>query len=228
MHPIVLLPGMNCTADLWSDCALGETLTPTLDQETIDAQIDALLAELPERFVLAGLSLGAIVAMALALRAPERVTGLILASTNAKAPTPVQQDGWRKWLRRLDAGDTARELQRGILPLLLSEDARLGRPDLVERALRMGDDTRAAQLRAQLRMQSTRTDLLPRLSRLSMPTLIISGREDALCPPTFHTEIAHEIACTRLVSVDAGHLVPFERPREFSELVGTWRERQRI
>ena len=228
MHPIVLLAGMNCSADLWSDCELGETLTPSLEHETIDGQVDALLAELPDRFVLAGLSLGAIVAMALALRAPERVTGLVLSSTNSKAPTRAQQDGWQEWLRRLDAGDTARDLQRGILPLLLSEDVRLRRPDLVERTLRMGDETSAAHLRAQLRMQSNRTDQLPRLSQLPMPTLVISGREDALCPPTFHAEIAHEIACTRLVSVDAGHLVPLERPREFSDLVGTWRERQRI
>lgn len=228
MHPIVLLPGMNCSADLWSDCDLGESLTPSLVHETIDAQVDALLADLPDRFVLAGLSLGAIVAMSLALRAPERVIGLCLASTNAKAPTPAQQDGWREWLRRLDAGENPRDLQRGILPLLLSEEVRLGRPDLVERTLRMGDDTSEVQLRAQLRMQSSRTDLLPRLSRLRMPTLLVSGREDALCPPTFHAEIAHEIACTRLVSVDAGHLLPLERPQEFSDLVGTWRERQRI
>ena len=87
--PLVLLPGMNCTADLWTGCGVDDALTPVLDEQSIDTQVDRLLAELPPLFVLGGLSLGAIVAMALVARAPERVARLCLASTNAKAPTPA-------------------------------------------------------------------------------------------------------------------------------------------
>ena len=61
MTPLVLLAGMNCTADLWTGCGLDDALTPKLTRSSIQAQIDALLAELPWRFVIGGLSLGAIV-----------------------------------------------------------------------------------------------------------------------------------------------------------------------
>ena len=71
--PLVLLPGMNCTADLWAGCGVDDALTPVLAEQSIDTQVDRLLAELPPLFVLGGLSLGAIVAMALVVRAPERV-----------------------------------------------------------------------------------------------------------------------------------------------------------
>ncbi|HWS49426.1 MAG TPA: alpha/beta fold hydrolase [Microbacterium sp.] len=227
MLPLVLLAGMNCTHDLWADAGLDDAIRPNLDHESMDEQVAALRDELPERFVIAGLSLGGIVAMALALAAPERIAGLCLISTNAKAPTPAQLDGWRAWTERLDAGEDPRGLQRSILSSLLSPGALDERPDLAERVLAMGDATGAETLRAQLRMQSTRVDLLGRLSSLRMPTLVVSGIDDVICPPRFHTEIGAEIEGARLVSYDAGHLLPLERPQEFGRLLGAWRARLR-
>jgi pimeloyl-ACP methyl ester carboxylesterase len=232
MPPLVLLAGMNCTHDLWADAEFGSAIRPDLAEPSIGRQVDALLAEVPERVVLVGHSLGGIAAMALALAAPERVAGLCLVSTNAKAPTDAQRDGWRGWLARLDAdadaGADARELQESIIEPLLGADLVRERPDLVERTLRMGADTGETRLRAQLEMQLTREDLLSRLAELRMPTLVVSGFDDVICPPHFHTEIASEIPDSRLVSLDAGHLLPLERPVEFGALVRSWRAQQRV
>ena len=226
--PLVLLAGMNCTADVWADDGLDGAIQPLLDRPSIADQISALLTDLPDRFVLVGHSLGGIVGMALALAAPERVAGLCLVSTNAKAPTDAQRDGWRGWLTRLDAGASPRDLQQSILVPLLGEAPARDRPDLVDRVLRMGDDTGAERLRAQLRMQLTRTGLLARLPELSIPALVVSGLDDAICPPHFHTEIVSEMPDARLVSLDAGHLLPLERPREFGRLVRSWMSQQRL
>ena len=222
--PLVLLAGMNCTAELWIGCGVDDALTPVLDRPTIDEQVEQLTDTLPERFVLGGLSLGAIVAMELAVRAPERVAGLCLASTNAKAPTDAQQAGWREWTRQLDDGATAAELQRSILPALLSAEG-LARPDLVTRVVAMGEETGERMLRAQLLLQSTRHDLLARLPGVRVPALVISGTADAICPPTFHTEIAAALPGARVVAVDAGHLLPLERPDEIGALVRAFRTR---
>ncbi|WP_144875207.1 alpha/beta fold hydrolase [Microbacterium sp. 1.5R] len=228
--PLVLLAGMNCTADLWADADFDAegagAIRPTLDRPSLRAQVDALLAELPARFVLVGHSLGGIVGMALALTSPERVAGLCLVATNAKAPTSAQREGWREWMRRLDAGADARSLQHGILEPLLGEHLVAERPDLVERTLRMGADTGKELLRTQLALQLTRVDLLSRLSSLRMPTLVVSGLDDVICPPSFHTEIVAALPDARLVSLDAGHLLPLERPREFADLVRAWRSQQ--
>lgn len=226
MLPVVLLAGMNCTADLWADTGLdGDELTvicPTLDSTTLDDQVAALRKALPESFVLVGHSLGGIVAMALALDIPHRVAGLCLVSTNAKAPTSAQREGWRKWIARLDDGTSARELQASILDSLIgAESARTGN-DLVERVLRMGDETGEQRLRAQLEMQLTRADLLARIDELPTPALVVSGLDDAVCPPHFHTEIVAQLADARLVSLDAGHLLPMTRASEFGALVRSW------
>jgi pimeloyl-ACP methyl ester carboxylesterase len=225
--PLVLLPGMNCTADLWAGAGLDDAITPDLYLPDIDQQVDALLADLPDRFVLAGLSLGAIVGMALAHRAPERVAGLCVMSTNAKAPTLAQRDGWQAWIDRLDAGESARALQQSILGSLLSEHGR-AQPELVERTLTMGDDGGADLLRAQLRMQQTRTDLRPGLAALTMPMLVIGGQQDAICPPTFHAEIAAGVPHSRFASIEGGHLLTLERPDRIGALVRTWRTQNRI
>lgn len=222
MLPLVLLAGMNCTSDLWADAGLGPVIRPPLDRGDIDEQVEALCAELPDRFVLVGHSLGAIVAMALAASAPERLGGLCLVATNAKAPTAAQREGWGDWLARLDRGEGARDLQSSILPALLGADLARERPDLVERTLAMGEDTGAVLLRAQLHLQLSRRDLLGALPGVATPTLVVSGLDDVICPPHFHTEIVSHMPDARLVTLDAGHLLPLERPQAFGALLQSW------
>ncbi|MFG6493023.1 alpha/beta fold hydrolase [Microbacterium sp. P03] len=225
MQPLVLLAGMNCTADLWAGCGVDDAITPQLTARSVDAQVDLLLSELPPTFVLGGLSLGAIVAMAIIARAPERVSGLCVVSTNAKAPTALQQESWHGWLDQLDGGAAPRDLQKQIIGSLLTPAVAASRPDLVERTLRMGDETGASALRAQLQMQTTRVDLRPGLARVAAPTLVVSGADDAICPPSFHTEIAAAVPGARMVTLEGGHLLPLERPDAFGALVRSWRPR---
>lgn len=220
--PLVLLPGMNCTADLWADCGLDSPITPTLDAASIDSQVELLLDTLPLRFALAGLSLGGIIAMALVRKAPDRVTRLCLMSTNAKAPTDVQRQGWQVWRDRLAAGDTPRDLQNGILGSLLGNEATTRDQGLAKRVLRMGDDTGAERLDAQLRMQATRGDELSKLSELRMPVHVVSGDADAICPPPLLHGIAEAIPGALLRSVSAGHLLPMERPATVAGLLTSW------
>jgi pimeloyl-ACP methyl ester carboxylesterase len=227
--PVVLLAGMNCTPQLWRDVGLDHGIRPLLDRATIGDQVDELLRILPPRFTLVGHSLGGIVGMALALEAPERVAGLCLTCTNAKAPTPEQRAGWLHWMRRLDEGADALSLQQDILPALVGPEPPTGRaPEsrrrLEQRALDMARQTDSALLRAQLAMQLTRTDLLGRLATLAMPTLVVSGARDVICPPLTHAEIASRVAGAELVTLDAGHLLPAERPREFAEAFGRWQD----
>lgn len=220
--PLVLLPGMNCTADLWSGCGLDGAIVPLLNESTIDAQVETLLQTLPARFSLAGLSLGGIIAMSLCRQAPERVDRLCLLSTNSKGPSEAQREGWHAWRARLAAGASPRDLQQDILGALLSGPALERDPGLAELALRMGDDTGRDRLDAQLKMQDSRIDESAALPRLRIPVLVVSGTMDAICPPKFHEDIAASVPHARLVSLEAGHLAPMERPSEVGQLIRTW------
>jgi len=83
----------------------------------------------------------------------------------------------------------------------------------------MADETGTARLRAQLLMQGTRVDLRPALRDVTVPTLLVSGAQDALCPPEFHVEIAAQLPRARVVTIDGGHLLPLEQPEAFGALL---------
>ena len=220
--PLVLLPGMNCSARLWSGLDLGPASTPGLTEPDLVEQVERLLDELPPRFALAGLSLGGIVAMALVRTAPERVSRLCLLSTNPYGPTEQQLDGWRRERDRLASGTTAREIQRDLLPLLLTAESLRSRPDLVETTLTLADETETA-LDAQLALQATRIDERPGLSMVKCPTLVLTAREDRLCPVDRHREIAALVPGAELQILEgAAHLSPLEQPAAVAAALSTW------
>ncbi len=218
-EPLVLLPGSGCTAALWSRLSLPTTpITPVLTEPSLDAEVDRLLALLPGRFALAGLSLGAIVAMALVRRAPERVTRLCLMATNPYAPTPAQHEAWAGQRAVLASGST-RTLQESLLPVLLSP----GRDDLVPVTLGMADELGAATYSAQLCLQDTRVDERPGLAAVRCPTLVVAARDDRLCPLERHEEIARLVPGAELVVLDdCAHLAPLEQPDTLSAHLRRW------
>ena len=221
---LVLLPGLNCSPALWSALDVGPAITPILTEPTLDGQVTRLLDELPPRFDLAGLSLGGIVAMAVVRQAPQRVSRLCLMSTTSRPPTSAQYVMWARQRAALAAGATARDLQREIKAALLSPHARATEPHLAEVALAMADDIGAATLDAQLALQATRVDERPGLSRIGCPSLIIAGRDDALCSLERHREMHRLIPGSELVVLDScGHLSPLEQPAAVSASLSHWR-----
>ena len=216
---LVLLPGSGCTAALWAGVTLDvETLTPVLQEATLDGEVDRLLAVLPDRFALAGLSLGAIVAMALVRRAPERVDRLCLLSTNPYAPTPGQHEAWAAQ-REVLRTDGARALQTSLLPVLRSP----GRTDLDAEILAMADELGADTYADQCRLQDTRVDERPGLARVWCPTLVVAARDDRLCPVERHEEIARLVPGAELVVLEHGaHLSPLEQPEALSVHLNRW------
>jgi pimeloyl-ACP methyl ester carboxylesterase len=222
-EPLVLLSGSNCSARLWAGLAIGPAIIPMLDQPDLDAQVDRLLDELPARFGLAGLSLGAIVAMALIRRAPDRVARLCLMSTNPYAPTDPQRSAWRRQRDLLAGGGSARDVQQELLPVLLSPEVVAGHPEIVEQTLAMADEVGVQVLDRQLRLQATRVDERPGLVAVRCPTLVVAARDDALCRVERHVEIASLVPRADLVVIEhCAHLSPLEQPGRVSAALAGW------
>ncbi|GHD00076.1 alpha/beta fold hydrolase [Zhihengliuella salsuginis] len=228
-EPLVLLPGMSCSRRLWegvedelrSASGHSEILAEPLRGATLEECVSGLLRRLPDRFALAGLSLGGIVAMAMARTAPERISRLCLMSTNSHAPTPAQVEFWRDSSHRLAAGRTARDLQRDLLPVLLSDGART--EELDSSVLQMADEVGDRELADQLALQESRVDERAGLTRVEVPTRIIAGELDALCPVSRHEEMHELIPGSRLaVLPKRGHLTPMEDPAAVAEQIDDW------
>lgn len=222
--PLVLVPGMLCDAELWAD------VKPRLCANTIDANINAptvrgmaeqVLANTHGRFVLAGLSLGAIVGFEVLRLAPERVAGFCALSTNPGAPTMLQHQTWREMATRSVRDGFTGVVRDYILPTMFADKEPNGAQTqrFIDMATRIGPTV----FRRQLAAQCTRVDALPTLRAVTCPTLVVSAHSDQLCPTSFHREIASATAHARLAHLEgAGHLSTWDRPVEIAELINTW------
>jgi len=71
-----------------------------------------------------------------------------------------------------------------------------------------------------------RPDSTGLLAQIAVPTLVVTGADDTVVPPTESEKLARAIAGAQLsVIPHAGHLVAFEQPEEFNRLLMEWLNR---
>lgn len=227
--PLVLLGGTLCDEALWQPmlraqprlAARARIAAYTRHASAQDAARD-LLRGLPGRFAVAGFSLGGFVALALQAQAPERVAGLSLIATNARADPPANAA-----MREQALEDAAREglsayVRRALWPSYVApqrlHDAAL-QADIVSMAERAG----LATFRRQVQIARSRPDSVPRLGQVRVPALIVSGDDDVLNPADRQREMAQGIAGARWVALPAvGHFVPLEAPAVLGAALQEW------
>lgn len=226
-QPLVLVPGLLTDHALWarqtarlSDVA--DIMVADVGQDdSLGAMADRLLAEAPGRFALAGLSMGGYVAQEVMRRAPERVSRLALLDTNARADLPEQKAMRQELIDKAASGRFA-EVPPAVLPNLVHED-RVNDAGfmgiLTDMALRVGAETFIRQQQAIMARPDGRDDL----ARITVPTLVLCGREDKLTPPKVHQEMAERLPAGKLVVLDdCGHMAPMEQPVAVNAVFRYW------
>ena len=225
--PLALLPGLLCDDRLWAPqvAALADLTVPWVadftTQSSVGEMAESVLAAMPPRFALAGLSMGGYVAFEVLRRAPERVLRLALLDTRADPDTEEQTSRRRGLIELAEKGEFKGVTPR-LLPLLIHE-ARLEDQPLVAVVTAMAEAVgKAAFLRQQQAIMG-RPDFRPTLVKVSCPTLVLCGREDALTPVDKHTAMAAGIRDARLTVIeDCGHLSTLERPEAVNAALRSW------
>ena len=227
--PLVLVPGHMCDARLFAaQVAVCDDRSTSVGDLTADATIEAMaqrvLGSAPPYFALLGLSMGGIVALEMVRQMPERVARLALLDTN---PFPESADRSTQRLELIGAvaaGDLERVVTERLKPAYLAGANRENKPLLdliVSMALDLGSSVFDRQARALL----SRPDSRPVLEHVRVPTLVLCGREDALCPVSDHEMMASAIPGAILVIVEAaGHLPTLERPDAVNMAMRSWLE----
>ena len=226
-QPLALLPGLLCDTTLWRnqiEALAGKAACQVADftsQDSMATMAESVLAMMPDRFAIAGLSMGGYVAFEVLRQAPDRITRLALLDTSARPDTAEQTQRRRDLIALAQKGDFMGVTGR-LLPLFL-HPTHAADEDLAGEVMAMaGRVGREAFLRQQAAIMS-RPDSRPDLVRIDCPTLVLCGRQDALTPPAVHTEIAAGIADSRLVVIEScGHLAPMERPTEVTAALADW------
>ena len=256
-HPLILIMGAGGVMAAW-DPALVEglalagrrvtvfdnrgigTSAPLGDPEalSIASMADDVIAILDALGIgtadLLGWAMGGYVAQEVALRAPERVSALILAATDAGGPEALAADARAKdWE---PAGSTDAELARVSFPD--DEDGAAAARAWIERVasqpgatsewFRVPRETLVAQRVAEgPGWASERGGTRARLSAIAAPTLVLTGAEDAVIPPSDSAVLAEGIpGATAKTYAHTGHAFLFHQPaRVASDIVDFLRGR---
>ena len=198
----------------------GSTPTPF----TVDSAADAVAARLDAegvtgRAVVGGLSMGGYVAMAFARRHPDRLAGLILADTRAEADDEAGKKARDEMIALAKDKGTAGVVEK-MMPKLLAEATREGRPEIVDEVKRIAGRQPAAAVVHALQALRDRPDAGPGLGNVAVPTLVLVGEHDALTPLTMAEAIGARVYGSEVVTIPgAGHLSNLENPEAFNAAV---------
>lgn len=192
----------------------------SMDDQAADVleTLDALGVTGP--FILGGLSMGGYVAMALAAKAPERLSALLLLNTRCKPDSPDAAANREKLASQVESTGDVAPVVNGMLPKLFADDTRDRQPELVTQWERRMLRTPAAGVVGALRGMAIRPDRTDTLRQLDVPTLVLAGAKDVIIPLNEAEEMASVLRRGHFEIIGgAGHLAPVENPDATSSVI---------
>lgn len=226
--PLLLLPGMMCDARLYTPQIVAFShrvpihFAPLSNHDNVHDLAAEILAHAPPKFALAGLSMGGIVAMEVFAQAPERVGKLALLDTNPRAELDEVKANRQPQIDRVQRGELLPLMQSDMIPNYFrsGETPDAGIVATCEAmALACGE---AVFVRQSLALRE-RPDQQDTLKNVTVPTLILCGDGDLLCPLERHTRMQELIPHAQLeVIANAGHLTTLQQPRAVNNALEKW------
>lgn len=201
----------------------GHGRSPGLPRATVGEMADWIAAFIDsaelERAAVVGHSMGSLVALECALRHPARVSKLVLVGTSAPMPVgepfiAAARDNSPAALDMEVAWGHARDV-------LLSSSAVPG-ASLHGGSRALNSRAPPGVLHADLEACQRYAPALDAIRALRVPTLVVAGRRDQMTPMKAGKALAAEIPGAKFVTLDAGHSMMSEAPRQVLEALRTF------
>ena len=226
-YPLVFIPGMMCDSRLFQPqinefsrqyvvCA-----TPASSSNSIENISFEILRYLPTKFVLIGLSMGGILAMEIIRKVPERVMKIVLMDTNYKSETSEIKSRRLPQIQLVNEGLLEDVMCQQIKNNYLRKDKQ--NQEIFDLCLSMATGLGKEIFINQSKALATRKDYKFTLKNIKVPSLIICGEYDRLCPIKVHMEMESLIENSTLEIIpDAAHLPTLEQPAYLNKILCKW------
>ena len=226
-EPLLFIPGMMCDARLFQPQIEHFSRTHnvmvacTTEGERIEEIASTILSDAPQKFALAGLSMGGIIAMEILRRAPERVMRICLMDTNPLAETPQSAAGYEPMIVGIKSGRMMDVIRGFLKPEFLAPGPM--RPVVLTAVRDMAESLGPEVFLRQIKALQRRRDQQSVLRKAKVPALVVCGAYDGLTPVKRHEFMAELIPYAKLaVLQDAGHLPTLESADQVNALLTEW------
>ena len=228
MPATILLPGLACDAELWRDqlAALGPRHAPRVADvhmraATLPEMAALLLAEQPGELLLIGASMGGRIALEAARQAPQRVRGIALLGSTARADTDELRALRTEAVAQFESGRGDDLLEANVW--FVFHRSAWDDTALLDRYRAMLRRAGFAQLVRQNRAMMAAHDFRPLLPTIRCPVLVACGEHDGVTPPACSHEMAQAIPGAQLAWLpDCGHMLTMEQPAAVNALLTQW------
>lgn len=227
---LLLLPGLAADERMWRGVLplLPAALRPKVATAHQDVSLHRiedfaarLLAQHAGPLVLAGASMGGMIAMEAARQAPQRVAGLALLGTTARPETPDMRALREGAIALFEQGRVREVIEPNVA--LAFHPVNAAKTDLVQAYLDFVLDAGADHLVRQNRAVIHRPDARVQLPKVTCPVLVVCGAADQLTPPECSAEIAALVpGAEHHLLPDSGHMLTMEQPEEVTRLLVQW------
>jgi len=151
-----------------------------------------------------GVSMGGYITQELAIRHPDRVRSLVLATTSV-GPYLLKISILQTWAREALAGMSPMTLFQIMLPFMFN-DSCFEDPEVVEMAVGTiaGHSSTPPHILARQMTACAEHDARDRIGEITAPTLVLAGKEDPFVPFSLSQELAASIPGARLRVLEGG------------------------
>ncbi|WP_392536995.1 alpha/beta fold hydrolase [Legionella sp. 227] len=230
-HKLIIVPGWGGTEKLWeyqcqhlADIA-DSSVKYFFDIETIEKMAEQLLAEAPEQFIICGHSLGGWVAQLVAIKAPHRVSHLVIMGSWTGDLDHGKRQYFERWQHEIENNNLENLLHEvnstSVHPSRSNDKILMN--TLFEGQAKFPKQGFLNQTRAMLNSQSTTAQL----HQIVCPTLIMYGRQDSAFTLESQQSMTEAIPSAKLAIIeDCGHMLHVEQPEVVTSLLKFWLEDQ--
>ncbi|WP_166418743.1 alpha/beta fold hydrolase [Cochlodiniinecator piscidefendens] len=227
--PLLLIPGMMCDARLFSpqiaqfSGTRAIQIAPISEFDNVEALAAGILSSAPDRFALAGLSMGGIVAMEVLRQASNRVERIALLDTNPRAELDLIKERRGPQMDAVRAGKLEQIMCEQMIPNYTHDG--VDTPEIDALCLRMALDLGPKVFLRQSLALMKRPAQMDTLATYQGPASVLVGESDKLCPLDRHTQMAGLLPNAQLnIIPGAGHLTTLEQPDLTNAVLTRWLE----
>lgn len=192
------------------------TIVELTDVNSPSAMTEKVLSLAPDRFALAGHSIGGWIALRIAKTTPDRVVKLCLLNTSARGASPEEVCSRQSVLTRIQNGQFQQVAKEIANQFVFNK---VVKKNVLNMFLQVGEKAMINQTLAMMSRESL-NDSLP---KILCPTLIIHANEDKRFTLEMHEAMFNKIPNSKLAIIDdCGHMSPMESPYAVTTLMRFW------